>query len=1365
MNIPTKLACAACALVSILSCSQSDTPPEWPEREGVMLSSHLSGKAVRAFGEDRLGQIWIGTSRGLVKYTVDTYKYYNSTDISMIPDDQIQCICRSSDGKLLIGTMSGAAIYNEDDTFTSIGIPMRRAVSNIFEVEPGRMAIDCYGALFEYRPEDGSLREVVPTTGDSRFVTAQDGKLWKISYNSIVSYDADTYTVADSLASPIIIYHSALDKNGDMWLSGLGELALFDTHSARFKNLPEAVRENKTLMGADVDYIFVMNDGRILFNTIGKGLFCYHPSEDRLLHSGNPGFPLEVPEFRISTIFQDSEDNVWFGSYDQGFSVSYTGRNRFNNDKILSSAFAGKSVKSLVTDREGNLWIATLNDGLYVYNHECQSLDKIELDRYMDTQYGYIQCTEVFCDSKGYIWIVLSGKGYILKGRYGKGRFILDRKFFFYGAQGLSEDTHGNMWTGSFGNLMFKLPAGEDTWVPVSSGVNGWTFINSPLPLENGSVLVSPFGTIPRTIDPESSAIDTTLIPREKLEPLLGGRMFIENDHIEDSHGDIWIGTLACGLLHYDRSTGELSRIGGLPSNDISAIIEDGNSDIWISTGRGLAKWNRENGRITSFFEEDGIGGDEFCDRSACLAWDGSIVFGGTHGITVVNPRDIGQRREVPIVFDNLHIRNKLVFPGEKSPIPTDLALNPPITLRHNQNSIRISFAALDYSSRIKTRYSYKMEGYDKYWIESGSTHYAFYANLPAGKYTFRVKVSGDNKDLAETENSISVTVRHAPWDTPLAWICYFLIAGGIAITIIAQRRHAAEIKKEAERQIMEQKLLKEQADKEKAREERLNKMQMSFFSNVSHEFRTPLTMISGPVSLLAKSDGLSEGDRQLVKVIETSSEWMLRLVNQLLDFNKLENDTLRLQVARKDVSGVLAKVASIFVPNARTKHIAYTTSGIDVPAIACIDADKITKIVINLLSNAMKFTSASGEVHIDFDVVGRSEAAESGRLTESDTDTLWTRIVVSDTGYGVPDNMKERIFERYFQIDSSGGNGSYNWGTGIGLYYARALARLHHGYLFVSDRSDGTSGSVFTLLVPASATSYSASEMAPGRISQIDAFPISPAMAAVEDAPDESEDAGKPLILVVDDDIDVANYQKLLLSPYYRVIIRFEADGAMEYLKGQNEEPDLILCDVMMPGKDGYEMTRELRSDLQLSHIPVILVTAKAANNEKIEGLCAGADAYITKPFDPEYLLTLIKTTLERISDRRRSIGQAAPEKVEDCELSPQDKAFMSELYALMDSELSNPELDIVGMSAKMKISRTKFYYKVKGLTGEAPSVFFKKYKLNIAAGKLLEGKYNMSEIADMTGFSSLSHFSTSFKQRFGVPPSSYKGEKPVED
>ena len=654
--------------------------------------------------------------------------------------------------------------------------------------------------------------------------------------------------------------------------------------------------------------------------------------------------------------------------------------------------------------------------------------------------------------------------------------------------------------------------------------------------------------------------------------------------------------------------------------------------------------------------------------------------------------------------------------------------MNPDINLKYDQNGFSISFAALDYSESERLHHYYKLDGFDQYWINAHNNKEAYYANLPAGTYTFRVRITQNDQSTIVGENAIRVIVHPAPWATWWAYT-FYLIAGITILAFFIRAMWRIRVEKQA--------VLR--AEQAKAQEQFINKMNMSFFANISHEFRTPLTMISGPISLLYSSSDITGENKNLLRIVQRSVNRMLRLVNQMLDFNKLENDTLKLKVRPTEIVVFLKELTDIFRVNAESKSITMITNGLEGSFIAWIDEDKIDKIFTNLMSNALKYTPAGGRINVNFDIVSGEDAVQA------------VKIEVINTGQ-IPDDKLEKIFERYYQISDEHG-GIYNWGTGIGLYYARSLVRLHHGSLTASNLKDDNKV-MFTLIVPVGQSAYSEAERSHEQVNQLEAFPLEENPLPVK--PDPDLDKEKKTIMVVDDDSEVAYYLELLLGSDYQVVCRFNAESALEAIT--ESVPDLILSDVVMPGKDGYWLCREIKESLQLCHIPVILVTAKTTIENQVEGLNVGVDAYVTKPFEPHYLMALIKSLLNNREKTRSLLSRSTQtDKMDENVLSPQDNMFMTELYHLMESELSNPELDVTRMTQLLKISRTKFYYKVKGLTGENPSVFFKTYKLNRAVELLKEGKYTISEIADMTGFNTLSHFSKSFKQQFGIPPSEY--------
>ena len=567
------------------------------------------------------------------------------------------------------------------------------------------------------------------------------------------------------------------------------------------------------------------------------------------------------------------------------------------------------------------------------------------------------------------------------------------------------------------------------------------------------------------------------------------------------------------------------------------------------------------------------------------------------------------------------------------------------------------------------------------------------------------------------------------------AWLIYLALGALLAWYLYRNAKRVVAARRAARK-----------AEMEKEQELRTNQMNMSFFANIAHEFRTPLTMIAGPVGQLAKSDRVGDEERSLLSIAQRSIQRMFKLVNQLMDFNKLENDTLRLSVEQLDVVELMNNICDTFEFNAREKGLTLSRFGMEDQLMAWTDGDKLEKIVSNLLSNALKFTPRGGRIDVQLDVVDDQ-----------------VKVTIADTGKGIPEEHKENIFKRFYQLDNQT-KAIVNYGTGIGLYYSRRLAELHHGTLTAGNRTDGE-GAVFTLVYPMNKEAYTDAERSPLEGDGVADYRIvdSPALVGSHLTPLTShlsnDDDSRPTILVVDDDTEIINYMRMLFSHDYRLITCLDADTALEEMRAA--EPNIVLSDVAMPGKDGYQLCQEIKQDIQLSHIPVILVTAKVTAENQVEGLNVGADAYVTKPFEPAVLSALIQSQLKNRDRVRKLLTNATTTEDEsvDNALSEQDKHFMEELYKLMEEELSNSELDVTRITKMLYISRTKLYYKIKGLTGETPSSFFRTYKLNRAAELLKGGKHTVAEIADMTGFSTQSHFSVVFKKQFGVTPTEYKG------
>ena len=1325
----------ALVLLPLVCCTRTEYNSMVRERlDSPVISNDISNNRVTSFAEDARGQIWIGTFRGLNKSTVHEFHQYFCTEDSLsITDNQIQTLHRDRGGRLWVGTVNGLCLYTDRDDFRRIPMDSDcRNIVQILEDKSGRIFANNSESLFAYDEDRCRLVPVVERLDWSRpyfsrcFIGPSDD-VFVVSSSEIRCYGPDVRFPKWSMplrnADP---YYSFMSQDGVILLCSSGRVEAFDTKARKYADTP--IQKHPLLRNSYVDLIFQFAPDMLLFNTRSNGLFMYNRSTGEICGQNDGGFPFKAPDFMINTIFRDSRDNLWIGSYDQAYSVVYNYKERFNTDAVLRSAFENVSVYSVDCDDDGNLWCVTLRNELYVYAPESNMLKKLP-----SVTQGLMR---LVCAGHGdEIWIGTFNS--VLKFRWKDGRLTRLAEYPVQGPISMARGDDGMMWIGTAGSMVYGI--GEDGMREYGPLSQGYTFGSAIMPLGT-RLLVGAFKEGLCEVSAEDGYVRKARVEPSFWDACIKRSVFVPTCLFCDSLGEIWVGTMANGLLRYIPDTGEIMPVQGAPCTDICSIEEDLLGNLWVSTQYGLGKYDRSVSEFINWYTADGIGGNQFYDRSSCMMKDGRIVFGGTHGITVFDPIDVMPDREMSVCFENIKVHNRLVRPSAGGCIGKALPCLPEIRLEHRQNSFSISFSALEYGEYERVHYFYRMDGFDSYWIDAGNNREAYYANLPPGKYRFKVRITDNDSNTVLAENSIPVVVKSPLW---LSWWALLLYAGFLGFVVWGLLR--------MRRQIFDEKRAREREMMEKIQEKKVNEMNMNFFANISHEFRTPLTMISGPVTQLRQSESVSEEDRRMLNIVQRNIRRMLRLVNQLLDFNKMENDTLRLQVRKVDIISQLRDLADIFRVTAEEKGIAFKAYGLEDSLEVWTDDDKLDKICFNLLSNAMKFTASGGKVELSLDMLSREDAMTHFALKESDADSRWVKIAVRDTGPGVPEDQLERIFERYWQLGNQV-QGSYNWGTGIGLYFARTLALMHHGYLKAANRAS-CRGAEFTLLLPASESSYAGHEKAHQGGAGLN---VREKSIKYTKLPDDGKNIAGQTVLVVDDDADVAHWLNELLSPYYRVITRFDADSAYVFMK--EEAPDVVVSDVVMPGKTGYELCRQIKDDIQLSHIPVILLTAKATVENQVEGLECGADSYVTKPFEPKYLLALIDSLLKNREKIKSMLGEATEvESLEENVLSPQDNAFMTELYQLMENELSNSELDVARMTEMLHISRTKFYYKVKGLTGENPSVFFRMYRLNRAAQLLKERKYNVSEIADMTGFSTLSHFSVSFKKQFGVSPSEY--------
>lgn len=1332
-----RIIAAVMGVLALVACQKTEPQQQRDkdEENGFVVAQELSNSRVQCIAEDASGQLWIGTFRGLNRYDGHEYhQYFCLDDSTGLPDNQIKDILCDQQGRLWVATVNGVCRYTRKDCFKRIDVK----ASNL---NIQKLLQDSRGRLFAYNGTevlryDDQLQAFHPIISRQMakqqwawgncVIDASDQILITESQRILI-YEPTTFKLKREVAlGDQYYFYSEMLSNGLMVLSGYGHLRLFDTKS--LKQIPLAPEMEARLMAHNsiIQAARLLEDNTILLSTSHSGMFELNLLSQTLYGEGDAGFTRPVPDAMVTQVFQDSRKNVWLGTYDKGLFADYYYKEKFGgSDNYLNRVIDYSSVLAVAMDRQQNLWISTLLKGLYVYHLNTQKAELIPLEG-LPAGEQKNAVTHIFCDRDGLLW--LSTASMVMKCRYDGGRLAILNQWPMLATMDFEQTDDGTVWASTSSNDIVGFPLGLSDPIVKQAFNADFCFIPSLLKLNDGQMLISAFYQKIVRLNPQTGKLSELDIP--SMAQCIRRSVYIPTDMHQDKQGDVWIGTVSNGLLRYNPKTNEMTRIAGLSCSDVASIEEGHQGNLWISTMKGLNRWDRKTGRITSLYKADGIGGDEFTDRASCQLPNGSLVFGSTEGITMFNPADIDTLRQIPIRFCDLKIHNQLVRPATDGPIDALLDSCTLVRLAHDQNSFSLSFTALDFGEYERVHYYYKLDGFDSDWIDAGNTHTASYANLPTGSYTFRVKTTDSASDEANSEErTLRVVVEPAPANAWWAWLIYIALAAALAYYLYRNARRVVAAHRAAR-----------QAQMEKEQELRTNQMNMSFFANIAHEFRTPLTMIAGPVGQVVKSNRLSGDDKSLLTIANRNILRMFKLVNQLMDFNKLENDTLRLSVEETDVVKVINGVCDYFIYNAQERNVTINRFGMEDTLMAWTDGDKLEKILTNLISNALKFTPRGGHIDVSLDVADNQ-----------------IKVTVADTGKGLPENQLENIFKRYYQLDNQT-KGIINWGTGIGLYYSRRLAELHHGSLVAGNREEGT-GAVFTLVYPMTEGAYSEDERRP---IAADTALAPDATLPVETTPVEvanQEEDARPTLLIVDDDTEIINYMRLLFSRDYRLITCLDADTALDEMRA--EEPNLVLSDVAMPGKDGYQFCQEIKQDIQLCHIPVILVTAKITADNQVEGLNVGADAYVTKPFEPTVLSALIQSQLKNRDRVRKLLTQATTTDEEEVDnaLSEQDKHFMEELYKLMEEELSNSELDVSRITKLLLISRTKLYYKIKGLTGETPSNFFRTYKLNRAAELLKSGKHTVSEIADLCGFSTQSHFSVVFKKQFGVTPTEYKG------
>lgn len=801
---------------------------------------------------------------------------------------------------------------------------------------------------------------------------------------------------------------------------------------------------------------------------------------------------------------------------------------------------------------------------------------------------------------------------------------------------------------------------------------------------------------------------------------------------ITDHRGKVWLGSKRTGLYCINSQLSSALKLQ-LASNNINSIAVSVKNYIYLGTDEGITfiQPNKDLVRVFPMIHilSHGSSPSVIGKNGLCQLSDLDIFAGTSNGCMILPIKSMREKRKFNLNVKSINVSRNGT---QMFSVGDHVDGTKHYTFAYKDNDLEFEFGQPSYGRPEADWYEVKVEGLDNHWRTPTQSGVVLLSNVPSGNYTLHIRMMQTPGATPLAESQLHFTILSSPWSSAWAWLLYLLIFAAVLIYInilfLRIRRNHMEL---------------ELAHNDSERERRTNEMNMSFFANISHEFRNPLTLISGPVMQLRRNKDLPLAARQKLDIISQSVNRMLRLIDQMLDFNKLENDALKLQVAEGDLVEALRHQAQIFKESTDMEGIVFETRLPQEPLYAWFDSDKIEKILSNLFTNALKHTQQGNRITLAMN-------ADEGIVHIS----LWNE------GSSIPEAKLPDVFKRYYQIKEINTDHHYGFGTGIGLYYVARLVEMQHGKIDVANRDGGVD---FFFTIPIERKAYSEGEIRKATIANEEKDKQASTSKtqllddkAVADATDATS-IGKSRVLIVDDDVEMSRYIRSIFVGDYDVVNRYSAEAALHDLEAIH--PDIVLSDVVMADMTGYDFCRTIKNDQQFSHIPVILITAKSNMKEQIEGLNCGADAYVTKPFDPDYLLSLVRSQLRNRLIMQRHLASSVKLSGDSDALSPQDKAFMEQLYATLQQQLHEKmDINLDDICQQMGMSRAKLNYKVKGLTGETPNNFFKTYKLNYSAELLRSGKYNISEVAMMAGFGTLSYFSFCFKKRFGINPSEYK-------
>jgi ligand-binding sensor domain-containing protein/signal transduction histidine kinase/DNA-binding response OmpR family regulator len=1374
----------------VIGQSQSYNFKHISYKEGLVQSP------ISNFLQDSKGFIWFGTLKGLNRF--DGYEFktfrYNDNDKKSLINNRVNIIFQDSRQNLWIGTSNGLCLYDRDsETFRGI---------DVLEIKGGRNYISSI-------TEDKHGNIWVGTFAGIRKLNRRTKKLEELSHAGSLRYDA--------------IFSLFIDNDNQIWAGSKRGLKKIDPQTGKVLLLPAFFDPVTSSNNINVLVTRQDNQGNLWFGTESAGVFKYLKDAGRLIrYNFSNTDPNSIASNWIKDILVYDQHRIWFGTR-SGISILDTGTGKFTtiaHDPQNGNSLSDNAVWCFMKDRASCIWVGTFAGGINFYYEGNSNFRNIGEKVGHELGLNHVLVNAVAEDPDKSLWVGTFGGGLNhLDRSTGKSEYYSIRSIHqgraANGVKSLALSSSDNLWVGTLDGLsLFSRKSKTFRYFnfPVSDGKLSENLINTLLADESG-VWVGTNGGGLRYVLPDgvstihlkkgsgnlqlpaasiSDNFVTAMVKDQKRNLWIGTqngldyydlklrkvtriyrkvrktKFQLSNNNITalfyDAKDRLWVGTEGGGLNYFDEKTQRFYSISkniGLGDNVIHAIVEDRQQNLWLSTDQGLFKlrfknfsvpFSKQDLQISGYTANDGLISNQFSGNAGKMLSTGEIIFGGINGLSIFKPDKIVRNSFSPrVALTQLLINNKEVK------ISSDTIL-----LNYDQSNLSLRYSALNFINSENNRYAYRLEGLPNGdgWQEAGTERVVNFANLSPGKYNFKVKAANNDGLWGAPLSILQIQISPPWWRTVWAYLGEALLLVTILIVITNFLRNRSLLRRNLE-------LEKEN----RLRQQELYQLKLDFFTNISHEIRTPLTLILGPLEKLINREGRTKIGRELT-MIKSNAERLMKLVTELLDFRKAEEGHLSIRFSKQDLVIFCAEIYKSFEGMAADKEIRFEFDAPPGEILVYFERHQLAKVIFNLLSNAFKFSDANATITF---------AVSINPSVEQEIE-----IAVSNTGKYIPEEIQQQLFDSFFQSEETH---THQPGTGVGLALAKSIVELHKGRISVQSIYGDPALTTFTVCLRSGRAHVTEQEITdtaflnkqsfPSPVADIKAklpgnaeaaedddawkgvkLPKDNRMQEFDEVPGNTDLVSKKTytILIAEDNPEVRRLLSETLAEDYDVLEFENGNEALNFMK--TSLPDLILSDVMMPGIDGLELCRQIKTAESTSHIPVVLLTARASTLHQVDGLTVGADAYISKPFNLQVLLLSIRNLLKSQEIIRNKFTEQIILQPSNVIISTPDEKFIQKLMQIIGDQMDDPEFDVNTLVTEIGMSRTVLYKKVQTLTNFTVADLIKYMRLQKAASLLQSGSFPVAEVAYLVGFNDRKHFSREFKKQYKVSPSVYQGQ-----